>query len=230
MSPRGNGPRRRVEVELGERSYPVEIGVDTLAQVGARVKAQTGASRAVVVTSPPIGRRYAGRVLRSLREAGLRASRLDVPDGDRSKNLRQVEKLYGELFAAGADRHSVLVALGGGAVGDLTGFTAATFMRGIPFVQLPTTLLAMVDASVGGKTGVNLARGQEPGGRLPPAAGWCGSHDASTLRSRSRRGSSRRRLSPRSIKHAAIRDAAALPSSLEERSAEAVPRPGPRRS
>jgi 3-dehydroquinate synthase len=151
---------RSVTVELGERSYPVEIGAGTIAGLGARVVAATGAKRAVVITVPPVGRRYAGRVLRSLRGAGLSAARIDVPDGDASKSLRQVERLYHELLRAGADRHTTLVALGGGMVGDLTGFAAATYLRGIPFVQAPTTLLAMVDASVGGKTGVNLREGK----------------------------------------------------------------------
>ena len=110
---------------------------------------------------PPVGRRYAARACsRSLRAAGLATARIDVPDGDASKSLRQVERLYHELLRAGADRHSALVALGGGMVGDLAGFAAATYLRGIPFVQVPTTLLAMVDASVGGKTGVNLREGK----------------------------------------------------------------------
>jgi 3-dehydroquinate synthase len=154
------GALRRVEVALGDRSYPVEIGAGTLAAIGPRVVERTGARRAVVVSAPPVARRYAARVLRSLREAGVAASRIDVPDGDAGKSLRQTAKLYEALLARGADRTSVLVALGGGAVGDLTGFAAATFLRGIPFVQAPTTLLAMVDASVGGKTGVNLPEGK----------------------------------------------------------------------
>ncbi|HZO09992.1 MAG TPA: 3-dehydroquinate synthase [Myxococcota bacterium] len=151
---------RSVTVELGERSYPVEIGAGTLAGLGERVAQATGAKRAVVITVPPVGRRYAGRVLRSLRAAGLSAARIDVPDGEASKSLRQVERVYHELLRAGADRRSVLVALGGGVVGDLTGFAAATYLRGIPFVQVPTTLLAMVDSSVGGKTGVDLREGK----------------------------------------------------------------------
>jgi 3-dehydroquinate synthase len=151
---------RSVTVDLGDRSYAVEIGAGTLVGIGARVAETTGARRAVVITAPPVGKRYAARVLRSLRAAGLRASRIDVPDGEASKSLRQVERLYHELLRAGADRHTVLVALGGGVVGDLTGFTAATYLRGIPFVQVPTTLLAMVDSSVGGKTGVDLREGK----------------------------------------------------------------------
>ena len=156
----GHGVLRRVEVELGERSYPVEIGADMLGGLGPRIKERTGAGRAILVTVPPVGRRYARRLLRSLREAGLRVGRIDVPDGDRSKNLRQVARLYETLLAQGADRSTVLVALGGGVVGDLAGFAAATFLRGVPFVQVPTTLLAMVDASIGGKTGVNLPEGK----------------------------------------------------------------------
>jgi 3-dehydroquinate synthase len=158
----GAAPRalREIRVELDERSYPVEIGAGTLAGLGERVAERSGASRAILITVPPVGRRYAARAMRSLREAGLRPSRIDVPDGDATKNLRQVERLYHALLEARADRHSVLVALGGGMVGDLTGFTAATFLRGIPFVQVPTTVLSMVDASVGGKTGVNLREGK----------------------------------------------------------------------
>src|SRR2546422_2863101 len=107
---------RSVTVDLGDRSYPVEIGAGTLAELGARVAVCTGARRAVVITVPPVARRYAAPALRSLRAAGLRAARIEVPDGDASKSLRQLERLYHELLAVGADRHSVLVALGGGAV------------------------------------------------------------------------------------------------------------------
>ena len=161
MSPAGQGRvLRTVEVGLGERSYPVQIGTGTLGGLGEEIQRRSGARRAVMLTVPAVGRRYAGRLLRSLRAAGLRCRRIDVADGDSSKNLRQVAKLYETLLDFGADRQTVLVALGGGMIGDLTGFVAATYLRGIPFVQVPTTLLAMVDASVGGKTGVNLARGK----------------------------------------------------------------------
>jgi 3-dehydroquinate synthase len=153
-------PARRVEVALPGRSYAVEIEAGSLATLGARVAQVLRARQALVVTSPPIGRRYAAAALRSLRAAGLETGRIDVPDGDRSKSLRQAARLYDALLAKGADRDSVLVALGGGVVGDLTGFVAATFLRGIPFVQVPTSLLAMVDSSVGGKTGVNLPQGK----------------------------------------------------------------------
>jgi 3-dehydroquinate synthase len=156
------GPQRfaTVPVALGERSYPIHIGSGLLSWLGAEIARQTKATRAAVVTVPAVGRRYAGRLLRSLREAGLEARQVTVRDGDTHKNLREAARLYDALLDFGADRSTVVVALGGGTVGDLAGFAAATFLRGVPFVQVPTTLLAMVDASVGGKVGVNLPRGK----------------------------------------------------------------------
>ncbi|MGE4650896.1 MAG: 3-dehydroquinate synthase [Myxococcota bacterium] len=172
---------RSVRVPLGERSYPVRIGTGLLDGLGELVARRTGAHHAVLVTVPGVGRRYGARALRSLRAAGLRCSRVTVPDGDASKNLAQAAELYGALLEQRADRGSVLVALGGGMVGDLTGYVAATFLRGIPFVQVPTTVLAMVDASVGGKTGVNLPEGKNLVGAFhQPAAVLA---DVSTLRS-----------------------------------------------
>jgi 3-dehydroquinate synthase len=195
--------RRRVEVALGERSYTIEIGAGTLGELGAAVKRTVAPTRVFVVTTPPVGRRWAGPVLRSLRQAGLRVRRLDVPDGERSKSLAQAGRLYDALLAAGADRGSAIVALGGGVVGDLAGFVAATLLRGVAVVQVPTSLLAMVDSSVGGKTGVNVARGKNLVGAFhQPRLVWI---DAATLRT----------LPPRQlraglaevVKHAAIRDA-----------------------
>lgn len=151
---------RSVRVALGERSYPIRIGRGTLPELGAEVARRTGASRAVVVTVPEVGRRYAGRVLRSLRAAGIRADRIDVPDGDAAKNLKQLGELYDAFLARGLDRSSCVVTLGGGVVGDLAGYAAASYLRGIPFVQVPTTVLAMVDASIGGKVAVNLPQGK----------------------------------------------------------------------
>ncbi len=151
---------RTVRVELADRSYPIRIGDGTLAEVGPEIARCTGASRVALITVPGVGRRYARKVARSLRAAGLRVHRFDVPDGDASKNLRQAAKLYDAMLAAGLDRSSAVVALGGGMVGDLAGFVAATFLRGIPFVQIPTTVLAMVDASIGGKVAVNLPQGK----------------------------------------------------------------------
>ncbi len=196
-------PLRTVKVALGERTYPIRIGLETLPAAGAEIVRQTGACQGVVVTVPPVGRRYAAVLERSLRQAGVRVTRLTVPDGDRTKNLRQVARLYDALLDARADRSTVVVALGGGMVGDLAGYLAATFLRGLPFVQVPTTLLAMVDASIGGKAGVNLPRGKNLVGAFhQPRLVWI---DAATLRT----------LSPRQraaglaevVKAAAIRDA-----------------------
>jgi len=157
----GRVPRpRSVRVELGERSYPVRLGRGTLGEVGREIERRTKASRAALVTVPGVGRRYAARALRSLRGAGLRTVRIDVPDGDRTKNLEQVGHLYSAFLAHGLDRSSVVVALGGGMVGDLAGFAAASYLRGVSFVQIPTTVLAMVDASIGGKVAVNLPQGK----------------------------------------------------------------------
>ncbi len=176
---------RTVKVALGDRTYPIRIGMDTLDAAGAEVARQTEAAHAAVLTVEPVGRRYGSRLERSLRAAGVRARRLTVPDGDRTKNLRQVARLYDALLDAGADRSTVVVALGGGMVGDLAGFVAATFLRGLPFVQVPTTLLAMVDASIGGKVGVNLPRGKNLVGAFhQPRLVWV---DAATLRSLPRR-------------------------------------------
>jgi len=149
-----------VPVELGPRSYPIHIGSGLLPWVGGEIARHTKATQVALVTVPGVGRRYAGPLLRSLRAAGLRAARLDVRDGDAHKSLREAARLYDALLDFGADRSTVVIALGGGTVGDLAGFAAATYLRGVPFVQVPTTVLAMVDASIGGKVGVNLARGK----------------------------------------------------------------------
>jgi shikimate kinase / 3-dehydroquinate synthase len=211
----GDG-ERTVRVELGERSYDVRLGWGNLPRLGELVVAATGASRALVVTVPPVGRRYGARALRSLREAGLRSARIEVPDGDRTKNLRQLGRLYEALLDAGADRATVVVALGGGMVGDLAGFAAATLLRGLPFVQVPTTLLAMIDSSVGGKTGVNLPRGKNLVGAFhQPRAVLV---DAAALRSLPRRVLAAGMAEV--IKHGAIRDPALF--ALLERELERV--------
>jgi 3-dehydroquinate synthase len=176
---------RSLAVALGERSYPVRIGSGSLAAAGPEVARRTGATLAVVITVPVVARRYAPALERSLRAAGLRVRRIVVPDGDRTKRLEVAARLYRRLLALGADRGTALVALGGGMVGDLAGFTAATFLRGVPFVQVPTTLLAMVDASVGGKVGVNLPQGKNLVGAFhQPRLVWI---DVATLRSLPRR-------------------------------------------
>jgi 3-dehydroquinate synthase len=117
-------------------------------------------SRILLLTAPPIAKRWAKPLRKSLREAGYAAEVLAMADGERAKKLSELEKLAEKMVRLGADRHSVLLALGGGVVGDVGGFLASVFMRGIPVVQLPTTLLAQVDSAIGGKTGVNLRAGK----------------------------------------------------------------------
>jgi 3-dehydroquinate synthase len=173
--------KRTVEVSLGDRSYPIHIGMGTLPAVGGEIARYAGTSHALVVTEPGIGRRYAGTLRRSLRGAGIRVDRIDVPQGDSTKNLSQMRRLYDAFLERRADRSSAVVALGGGMVGDLAGFAAASFLRGLSLVQVPTTLLAMVDSSVGGKVGVNLPQGKNLVGAFhQPKLVWI---DAATLRS-----------------------------------------------
>ena len=195
---------RTVQVSLGERSYAIRIGVHTLDQAGAAIAACTQARRAVVVTVPEVGRRYGARLERSLRAAGIKSRRLVVADGERSKSLRVLAKLYEDLLDFDADRGTAVIALGGGVVGVLAGFLAATFLRGVPFVQVPTTMLAMADASVGGKVAVDLARGKNLVGAFhQPRLVWM---DLATLRSLPRR--QRANGLVEVIKHGVIRDVA----------------------
>ncbi len=157
----------RVGVHLSERSYEIEIGGGVLAQAGAFVAARTPVSHAVVITDRNVETPYAQAVEESLRAAGAKVHRLAVEAGEPSKSIASADRLWNALLAAGADRKTVVVAVGGGVVGDLAGFIAATFARGLAFVQVPTTLLAQVDSSVGGKVGVNL-----PGAKNMVGAFW----------------------------------------------------------
>src|SRR5262249_41643045 len=129
--------------------------------LGARLRALGGvASRVAVVTNPTVDRLYGARTRASLAQAGFAAVTVDVPDGEEHKNLAWLAFVYDKLIEARIERGAALIALGGGVIGDLTGFAAATYLRGISFVQVPTTLVAQIDASIGGKTGVNLAAGK----------------------------------------------------------------------
>ncbi len=152
--------RAVVPVELGERSYRIEVGRDWLETIGRRIVDRLDAPRIALVTVDSVARRYAPALTRGLRAHGARVGRIVVPDGDATKNLRELGRLYDRFLDLGLDRDSAVVTLGGGVVGDLGGFAAASYLRGIRFAQVPTTVLAMVDSSIGGKTGVNLARGK----------------------------------------------------------------------
>jgi 3-dehydroquinate synthase len=150
----------RLQVGLGDRSYPILIGEDILALLGSDLRQVAFPNQVAVVTNPTVQVLYADVVLRSLQENGFSASVIVVPDGEEFKSLQSLQLIYDALVEGGFDRYSGLIALGGGVVGDLTGFAAATFLRGIPFAQVPTTLLSQVDSSVGGKTGVNHPLGK----------------------------------------------------------------------
>jgi 3-dehydroquinate synthase len=170
----------KTRVELGDRSYDIAIGSGTLEGVGKAVGELNPGPTVALVTNPTAHGLYGGAVEASLKAAGLSTVTITIPDGEEYKSLLWAEKILTELLKARLDRGSVLVALGGGVVGDIAGFAAALYMRGIRFVQVPTTLLAQVDSSVGGKTGVNHPLGKNMIGAFwQPSLVWI---DVDTLK------------------------------------------------
>ena len=151
---------RIVQVSLGSRSYQIKVGGGLLPRLGVECAALKLGQRCAVITDSNVGKKYAKAALKSLSASGFQPVLITVPAGEKSKSVSTVEKCYDQLAKHRLERKSFIVALGGGVVGDLAGFVAATYLRGIPFVQVPTTLLAQVDSSVGGKTGVNLRSGK----------------------------------------------------------------------
>ncbi|VGO21472.1 3-dehydroquinate synthase [Pontiella sulfatireligans] len=149
-----------VPVNLGDRSYQIHIGAGVLDRLGALCAEAGLKGKCLVVTDENVGGHYAQTALESLETAGFTAGFATLPPGEQTKCGDQVFALYSECIKAGLDRKSFVVALGGGVIGDLSGFVASTYLRGIPFVQVPTSLLAMVDSSVGGKTGINIPEGK----------------------------------------------------------------------
>ena len=150
---------RTIQVKTASTSYPVFIGRNLLAQIPRKLGLHKSARNAFILTSPEIWALWGQKFLAAFPKDQQPAV-LFLPPGERHKRLTQIERLASELALAGADRSSLLIAFGGGIVGDLAGFLAAIYMRGIDYVQVPTTLLAQVDSSVGGKTGVNLGVGK----------------------------------------------------------------------
>lgn len=150
----------RVDVALGERSYPIRIGSGILVELADSLEEVRFPKRVAVVTNSTVGGLYSDTVLAGLERGGYRADLISLPDGEQFKNLQTLEMIFDALIQDGFDRFSGLIALGGGVIGDLTGFAAATFLRGIPFCQVPTTVVSQVDSSVGGKTGVNHPLGK----------------------------------------------------------------------
>jgi len=147
-------------VNLGSNSYDIVIESGALTSLGQRCSAVGLNGVAAVVTNSKVAAFYGETVRDSLSAAGFTVVQIDIPDGEEFKNSATLNGVYDSLLASGVDRGSFIVALGGGVVGDLAGFAAATWLRGIPFVQVPTTLLAQVDSSVGGKTGIDHSKGK----------------------------------------------------------------------
>ena len=151
---------RTVSVQLGNRSYTIKIAPGLIDQLGRECTRLKLGARCAIITDTNVGRRFAKAAFNSLATTGFSPSLIVVPAGETAKSLKTVQTCYDLLAAHRLERKSFIVALGGGVVGDLAGFVAATYLRGIAFVQVPTTLLAQVDSSVGGKVGVNLKAGK----------------------------------------------------------------------
>ena len=154
-----------VRVKLGPRSYDIAVGSSLLKQAAKFVADRHPGRHAVLISDANVRASYAQPLLQELTSAGYRCNLFEVPAGEASKSIAQADHLWKELLDCRTDRKSVVIAVGGGVVGDLAGFIAATFGRGLAFFQIPTTLLAQVDSSVGGKVGINLPAAKNMGSR-----------------------------------------------------------------
>lgn len=150
----------RIEVGLGDRSYPIWIGPGLLPRIGEALSEVSFPKKLAIVTNEIVEPLYGNTLRSALENAGYEAHTIVLPDGEGTKTLQVLETIFDGLIESGIDRGCGLLALGGGVIGDIAGFAAASYMRGIPFVQVPTTLLAQVDSSVGGKTAVNHPLGK----------------------------------------------------------------------
>lgn len=148
-----------VRVDLGERGYPIHIGRGLLEQPEL-ILPFLEQKRIAIVTNPVVGDLYLSRLISALMLHGVQTLPVEVPDGESAKSWETLNTIFDRLLAHRSERKTTLIALGGGVVGDLAGFAAATYLRGVPFIQIPTTLLAQVDSSVGGKTAINHPRGK----------------------------------------------------------------------
>ncbi|TLD71143.1 3-dehydroquinate synthase [Phragmitibacter flavus] len=193
-----------VRVDLAERSYDILVGKNLLAQSGPLATDLLNRKKCAVVTDSNVAPLYAQIVLDSLTSVGITPTLITVPAGEPSKSMAVVEDINRQMLRAGLDRKAFLIALGGGVIGDLAGFVASIFLRGIPFIQIPTTVLSQVDSSVGGKTGVNTPEGKNLIGTFSqPALVLADTATLATLPPREYREGF-----AEIIKHAAIRDAA----------------------
>jgi 3-dehydroquinate synthase len=149
-----------VPVALGQRSYDIAIGRGLLASLGGRIKALRPGARVAIATDETVAKLYLSAAEAALKSAGVDSARIVVPAGEASKSYATFEKVCEAIIAARVERNDLVIALGGGVIGDLAGFAASCVRRGLDFVQVPTTLLAQVDSSVGGKTGINSRQGK----------------------------------------------------------------------
>lgn len=149
-----------ITVNLGERSYPIYFLRGGLEDIGSLMSNAGFKGKVGIITNPLVNGLYGGRVVSSLKKTGFLPAVIEIPDGEEYKNLETVSNIYDNLISNKMERSSLIIALGGGVVGDIAGFAAATYLRGVPFIQIPTTLLSQVDSSVGGKTGVNHSKGK----------------------------------------------------------------------
>lgn len=159
-SPTGNKPVEQLIVDLGQRSYDILIGPDLIDTIGAQITSRFDTPRALIVSDANVAPLYGARVAASLDTAGIDHAMIVLPAGEPTKSFGHFEKLLEDLLQFGIERTTTLIALGGGVIGDITGFAASTLLRGINYVQVPTTLLAQVDSSVGGKTAINASQGK----------------------------------------------------------------------
>ena len=149
-----------ITVNLPQDSYKIAIAPDSLKNLGSNMKQLSLGKKVLIISNPEIFSHYGDLCLESLKNAGFETYTHLIPAGEESKNLQSIQQVYDTALTNRLERSSTFVALGGGVIGDMTGFSAATWLRGVNFVQVPTSLLAIVDASVGGKTGVNHPQGK----------------------------------------------------------------------
>lgn len=151
---------RTIKVNLGDRSYPIHVGEKLLPCIGEFLQQVGCRGKVGIVTNPTVAAIYLKPVEEALDRSGFNVTTVLVPDGEEHKNLKSLSDIYDRLITDRFERNSSIVALGGGVIGDMAGYAAATFLRGISYVQVPTTLLAQVDSSIGGKTGINHQEGK----------------------------------------------------------------------
>lgn len=151
---------KEIFIDLKERSYKIEIKRGLLEEIGKKIKKIKEYNKIVIITDENVGKFYLDRLTKTLREENFLVYDIIIPAGEKSKNLYEAEKIYNDLALYKITRGDLIITLGGGVVGDLGGFVASTFLRGIDFIQVPTSLLSQIDSSIGGKVAVDLPSGK----------------------------------------------------------------------